>query len=190
MLYLLTVDTASLPPPRPPVMMKELVSSSDMAQAELEETLHCWSHCKLACKFLLWVAVEGVQQAGDGAVTPGLTTDTLPGPPQRHRAVQDPGLVCRPPPGQPVRLTPLPLGAQHDAGVEAGVLAQAPAAAACQVGLDNVTSPDPRHGGEAALPTHCPGLHHHQLHGGCEAVWAVITPGYYQTFMEDIMGDG
>ena len=158
-----------------------------MAQAELNDTIFC--NYLTACKLLLWVAVEGVQQAGDGAVTPGLATDTLPGPPQRHRAVQDPGLVRGPPPGQPVRLSPLPLGAQHDAGVEAGVLAQAPAAAAGQVGLDNVTSPDPRHGGEAALLAHCPGLHHHQLHGGCEAVWAVITPGYYQTFMKDIMWD-
>ena len=36
MMYLLTVDTGLLSPSCPPMMMKELVSSSEMAQAELE----------------------------------------------------------------------------------------------------------------------------------------------------------
>ena len=35
MTYLLTVDTGLLSPSCPPMMMKELVSSSEMAQAEL-----------------------------------------------------------------------------------------------------------------------------------------------------------
>ena len=62
---------------------------------------------------------------------------------------------------------------QHDAVVQACLLARAPAAATGQVGLHDVASPDPRHGGEAALPGHGPGLHHHQLHWVGQAVRAL-----------------
>ena len=86
----------------------------------------------LSYKLLLGVAVEGVEQAGDGAVTPGLVcVHALPGPPERHRVVQDPGLVSRAPLGQVVALPPPAL-------VQAAVLPQAPDAAANRPGVDKV----------------------------------------------------
>ena len=91
----------------------------------------------MSYNLLLGVTVEGVEQAGDGAVTLGLLgVDALPGPPERHRLVQDPGLVSRAPLGQAVALPPPALGPQHDAVVEVAVLPQAPATATGQVGLN------------------------------------------------------